>query len=55
MRRPSQDDRCSLGLSTMGWTTHHQVGPASRVLRTVGAVHNLVDATGAGWVTRVGA
>ena len=46
MRWLTQDDRCSLGLSAVGWSTQHQLGSASRVpLGPVDEVYKLGDVT----------
>jgi xylose isomerase len=44
MRRPTQDDKFSFGLWTVGWTAQDQFGAASRApLDPVDAVHKLAD------------
>ena len=44
MRRPTQDDKFSFGLWTVGWTAQDQFGSASRApLDPVDAVHKLAD------------
>jgi xylose isomerase len=44
MRRPTQDDKFSFGLWTVGWTAQDQFGSASRApLDPVDAVHRLAD------------
>jgi xylose isomerase len=44
MRRPTQDDKFSFGLWTVGWTAQDQFGSASRApLNPVDAVHRLAD------------
>jgi xylose isomerase len=44
MRRPTQDDKFSFGLWTVGWTAQDQFGSASRApLHPVDAVHRLAD------------
>ena len=55
MRRPTQDDRCSFELRTVGWT-QDQSGSATRVPPgPVAAVHRLGDLTLATWVIWAGA
>ena len=56
MRRPTQDDRCSLVLRTVGWTTQGQLGSASRVpLGSGDAVHKHGELTLASSVMWAGA
>ena len=44
MRRPTQDDKFSFGLWTVGWTAQDQFGSASRApVDPVDAVHKLAD------------
>lgn len=55
MRRPTQDVRCSIGLSAAGWTTQDRSGWAPCVSKTIDAPHDPIDLTHASWVTRAGA
>lgn len=55
MRRPTQDVRCSFGLSGAGWTAQDRFDSARGVSDTVDALQDHVDLMSASLATRAGA